>query len=417
MKKLAPVHVLPLVVAFSFVAGQIRAESPPLKRTPPPLVDPSPSPIPAPTAVAPIELVAPAAPRIQGQVDEAKQARLKESLATWLRLKKECGGNYSYTKRWSSWVGFGHETVVIARSGQVAERHFKAFSGRLRPVPPGQVPAEPQGKSWSETGKTLGSHKEGHPPKTLDRLYEEAQAILAKPVPPFHRLGLRFDKQGLLLACYLQDARIADDAPTKGVNVTSIKLNLPAERKAEDKQARIRELEQRIAALKDLAERARFTPEGHKKFLAKLAGFEKELAALKSGKPSAGKRPGVPTYEEWLAGGKKIPPGMVFTGGTPWFNERTGQRRQPREVYDMLYGHKGPRPKPPPGFKPPRPLPLPIKPGGIKPFPKHWGPPPRRQTRDLRPLPGGYGRGSSTLARWIQENMERDRKRADQRGD
>lgn len=44
-------------------------------------------------------------------------------------------------------------------------------------------------------------------------------------------------------------------------------------------------------------------------------------------------------------------------------------------------------------------------------FPAHWGDPPRLQTKDLRPLPGGYGRGSSTLARWIQQNLDRDAKR------
>ncbi|MFT4691765.1 MAG: hypothetical protein ACJASX_000546 [Limisphaerales bacterium] len=38
-------------------------------------------------------------------------------------------------------------------------------------------------------------------------------------------------------------------------------------------------------------------------------------------------------------------------------------------------------------------------------FPKHWGPPPRRQTADMVPLPGGYGRGSSTLARWIKAHL------------
>lgn len=48
----------------------------------------------------------------------------------------------------------------------------------------------------------------------------------------------------------------------------------------------------------------------------------------------------------------------------------------------------------------------------MKPFPAHWGPPPRIQTRDFRPLPGGYGRGSSTLARWIQTNLDRDAKAA-----
>jgi len=43
-----------------------------------------------------------------------------------------------------------------------------------------------------------------------------------------------------------------------------------------------------------------------------------------------------------------------------------------------------------------------------KAFPSHWGAPPRLQTRDLRPLPGGFGRGSGTLAKWIQGNLERD---------
>lgn len=43
-----------------------------------------------------------------------------------------------------------------------------------------------------------------------------------------------------------------------------------------------------------------------------------------------------------------------------------------------------------------------------KPFPSHWGEPPKTQTRDLRDLPGGYGRGSSTLARWIEDNLKQD---------
>ena len=43
-----------------------------------------------------------------------------------------------------------------------------------------------------------------------------------------------------------------------------------------------------------------------------------------------------------------------------------------------------------------------------KAYPAHWGAPPLRQTRDLRPLPGGYGNGSGPLARWIQENLDKD---------
>ena len=44
----------------------------------------------------------------------------------------------------------------------------------------------------------------------------------------------------------------------------------------------------------------------------------------------------------------------------------------------------------------------------LKPFPAHWGNPPARQTRDLRELPGGFGRGSGTLARWIAQHLKAD---------
>jgi hypothetical protein len=38
-------------------------------------------------------------------------------------------------------------------------------------------------------------------------------------------------------------------------------------------------------------------------------------------------------------------------------------------------------------------------------FPFSWGPPPKFQTKDWRPLPADYGFGSSTLARWILERL------------
>lgn len=51
-------------------------------------------------------------------------------------------------------------------------------------------------------------------------------------------------------------------------------------------------------------------------------------------------------------------------------------------------------------------------PAKIKGYPAHWGAPPRIQTKDMRPLPGGYGMGSSTLAGWIQKNLDQDAKAA-----
>ena len=44
-----------------------------------------------------------------------------------------------------------------------------------------------------------------------------------------------------------------------------------------------------------------------------------------------------------------------------------------------------------------------------KPFPPHWGQPPKAQTTDYVRLPGGYGHGSSTLAAWIAAHLEEDK--------
>jgi len=44
-----------------------------------------------------------------------------------------------------------------------------------------------------------------------------------------------------------------------------------------------------------------------------------------------------------------------------------------------------------------------------KKYPAHWGEPPAIQTRDMVDLPAGYGRGSSTLKKWIAANLEKDK--------
>lgn len=269
-----------------------------------------------------------------------QKKQFEKSFSLWQKLKDKHQGNYSYTKKWSSWSGFGHTTTIIVSKNRVTERKFESIGA---PHPDGR----PVDKNrWAERGDFIGSASDtqAHPAKTLDLLYAEAKELLAKPIPPFHKGVLRLNEQGLLLCCYTQDTRIADDAPVSGVHITSITL-----------------------------------------------GNQKSLPP-----------PETPlSFEQWVAKGKKLPEGMMFIGGSPWFNESTGQKRTAQEVYQMVYGKKG---KTPP-TQPNRPQ---LKPNKRKPFPKHWGDPPRRQTRDLRPLPGGYGMGSGTLGRWIQENLDRD---------
>jgi hypothetical protein len=220
--------------------------------------------------------------------DDSPAAQLEKSLKTWLKLKKECGGNYSYSIRFSSWVGFGHETTIVIRDNKVAERRYRSWSGQpqiVAPVEPGKAPqaAKPDGESWTEKGKDLGSHKKGASAKTLDDLYAIAAEVATRELSDFEKRYIRFDEQGILQSCFTIDTRIADDAPRNGVAIHSLKLG-----------------------------------------------------------------------------------------------------KHETKVYKSPNG---------------------------KAFPTHWGAPPLRQTRDLRILPGGYGRGSGTLARWIQENLDRDARR------
>ncbi|MDG2212490.1 MAG: protease inhibitor I42 family protein [Verrucomicrobiota bacterium] len=473
----------------------------------------------APLPVAPPVFDPNAKAEEQAKVDTVK---VQAAIKAWEKAKTESKGNYSYKVSFTSWVGFGNETIIVVENNKVTERRYRSFNRRQPvpiPRPGGAAPPQPEGDSYLEKGTQLGKNKKGAPSKTLDELYEIALATAKKPLKEFERRYIHSDKQGLLVSCYIMDHRIADDAPRNGLVVSSITLgkvstvsnnggdvtrltardngktitvkagqrieislagnpttgftwnnvtrghgvkllgkithkaggralgapgmstatfqpvklgkneisleyrrvfekNPPiktfkviiavakgdtANKAAVEKLrcARIHALKTEIARLKDFARRARFTPEGMAKHNAKLAELEKELAVLQAGegkpgnakvynapngkpfpthwgapplrltrdlrpfpggygqgsgtlakwiqknmdadKAKGGGKPqaGNPTFEEWVKGGKKIPTGRIFIGGSPWFNERTGKRRSAEEVYKMLYGNKG----------------------------------------------------------------------------
>jgi hypothetical protein len=72
-------------------------------------------------------------------------------------------------------------------------------------------------------------------------------------------------------------------------------------------------------------------------------------------------------------------------------------------VSSICYAEKTSRPQKNDKPQIERPVPKPT-------FPRHWGHPPKIQTRDHVKLPGKFGFGSSTLARWISENIKKDTK-------
>jgi len=94
-------------------------------------------------------------------------------------------------------------------------------------------------------------------------------------------------------------------------------------------------------------------------------------------------------------------PGTMYAGGNPLFDERTGEMKDRMGLLAAKFPDKpwegggAAAAEGPTGDA-----------GGL--YPAHWGEPPMMQTKDYRPLPGGYGMGSGTLAKWIQANLDRD---------
>lgn len=163
----------------------------------------------------------------------AETAKLKASLGKWEELKQECDGNYRYFVRTSSFSGFTTETEIVVQNNKVTGRRYKETKGfggagplPIAPPPEGEPvkPAPPKYK-WTERFDEVGKNKEGAAAKTLDELYEEAQVVIARELPEFERRYVRFDDQGLLKSCFTVDTRIADDAPTKGVMISEIRLD------------------------------------------------------------------------------------------------------------------------------------------------------------------------------------------------
>jgi len=397
--------------------------------------------------------------------EQAKEdtAKVQAAIKAWEKAKAESKGNYSYKVSFTSWVGFGNETIIVVENNKVTERRYKSFNRRRpvpAPLPGGVVPPQPEGDSYLEKGAQLGKNKKGASVKTLDELYAIALATAKKPLKEFERRYIRSDKQGLLVSCYIMDRRIADDAPRNGLVVSSITLGKVST--ASSNQGGVTRLTAKdngktitVKAGQRIEISLAGNPTTGFTWNDKTAGDVLSLSgevSHRAGGPALG-APGMSTasYLANKAGKAQIvleykrvfeqkPPLKTFKvtvavakGGTSSTKPVAGNNQARiaellKEIVRMKVFARRAR-FTPEGLakhnaklaeleKELATLQAGVgKPGNVKvyrapngkPFPTHWGAPPLRLTRDLRPFPGGYGQGSGTLAKWIQKNMDADK--------
>ncbi|MEE2826988.1 MAG: protease inhibitor I42 family protein [Planctomycetota bacterium] len=329
-------------------------------------------------------------------VDQAVSNDLEKVLNSekkWEKTKQECDGDYSYLVRWTSFAGFGTETTILVKNNRVTGREFKTLKLTDGPTPPDQ-----KQEKWAETLENLGSHTRGALPKTLDELYREARQVAGRKLSENERRFLKFDENGLLLQCYIVDARIADDAPQEGVDLNRISLGRVGQSSSETVGLKLtnadngkslqvtvgQKIQIRLDSNPTTGFRWNNTTRSKKLKLAGEISYQPGGTALGSGGVSTA------TFKAVQVGKGKIvleykrdfedkPAAKTFSVKINVVESAEDTQSQP--TYRAPNG---------------------------KAFPVHWGAPPKIQTRDRRPLPGGYGQGSGTLARWIQENLDRD---------
>jgi hypothetical protein len=359
------------------------------------------------------------------------KTKFSVGLKVWEKAKTKCEGNYSYKIRWSSFAGFGHETEMVVKKNKVVERRYRSFTNR--PLIPGEKGPDPKKGSWTETGKDLGSHKQGAPVKTLDELYAAAGKLFEKPKTPHEREYLSFNKQGLVVSCFRVDTRIADDAPRTGIAISSITLDSDLNKlraslakwqhlkvKCQDNYSYkvgwsgfslLYDTTEMIIRDNKVVER-RFRTFKH----ARAGDADLKLPQwIEKGKDIGTQKGGAAakTLDELYAQAAKVlerkrkdferlhlsfdAQGLIRSC---FISDTRIADYSPRNIVKVS-SITLEMPK-----KAEKPKKLHMAPNG-KPFPAQWGTPPAAQTRDLRPLPGGYGRGSSTLARWIQKNLDK----------
>jgi len=425
---------------------------------PPVAVDPV-----APRPVAP-PVFDPNAKAMEQAKKQAKEdtAKVQAAIKAWEKSKAESKGNYSYKVSFTSWVGFGNETIIVVENNKVTERRYKSFNRRRPvpvPLPGGAAPPQPEGDSYFEKGAQLGKNKKGAPIKTLDELYAVALATAKKPLREFERRYIRSDKQGLLVSCYIMDRRIADDAPRNGLvvsNITMGKVSTASHNGGDGIRLTVGDNGKTITV--KAGQRIEISLAGNPTtgftWNDKTVGDVLSLSGKvshRAGGPALG-APGMSTASylanktgkaeivlEYKRVFEQKPPLKTFKvtvavakGGTSSTKPVEGNNqariaellkeivrmkvfaRRARFTPEELAKHNaklaelekelatlqagGGKPENTKVYRAPN----------GKPFPTHWGAPPRLQTRDLRPLPGGYGRGSGTWARWIQENLDKD---------
>lgn len=135
------------------------------------------------------------APRARGgvniQTEEERQALLQQwenGLQRFSIADSQHGGDYHFSRSFSSWVGFGHKTTFWIEDGEVVRRYFEQWD------------SEGETRTFNEIEEEVGSHSNGFHPQTMYDLYEECNGYLQSDLEEYE-IWFSSDENGVIKSC------------------------------------------------------------------------------------------------------------------------------------------------------------------------------------------------------------------------
>ncbi|KAA2243805.1 hypothetical protein F0L74_15125 [Chitinophaga agrisoli] len=128
-----------------------------------------------------------------------------KSYKAWENFKASSQNSYRYMVVFGSWTGYGTETIITVKNGQVTGRSFvgKGFVN-------GQNTTPTVVEEWTEDESSINTHEKGAAAITLDEIYNKAKTdYLLKRDDA--RTYFETNNNGMISSCGYTPENCADD--------------------------------------------------------------------------------------------------------------------------------------------------------------------------------------------------------------
>lgn len=128
-----------------------------------------------------------------------------QSQKEWNKIKKRHRESYQYTVYEQLHTGFGSETTISVKDGEVVSREYQSFyidenDGTKEFI-----------DSYYEKKEELGIHSEGWEPVDLDVMYSDCGSEYLRVDPDTHTLYFDTNEEGVIMLCGNVPDLCADD--------------------------------------------------------------------------------------------------------------------------------------------------------------------------------------------------------------